>query len=189
MRRILILIITGIFVLSACNQENKSKNEIIIYGDYKCPYCKKLEKSIMPKLKKDYIDKGKVKFTFVNMAFLGEDSIKGSRAGHAVQNIAPKQFLEFQKNMFSVQPNHEDKWITNKLLDNQIEKLDISKEKKEEIKKNYKIKDSQSWNDAKEDKIKAKEEKIKMAPSVFINGKKVEDVYNFNEYKKKLNNN
>lgn len=189
MRRILILIIIGIFVLSACNQENKSKNEIIIYGDYKCPYCKKLEKNIMPKLKKDYIDKGKVKFTFVNMAFLGEDSIKGSRASHAVQNITPKQFLEFQKNMFSVQPNHEDKWITNKLLDNQIEKLDISKEKKEEIKKDYKIKDSQSWNDAKEDKIKAKEEKIKMAPSVFINGKKVEDVYNFNEYKKKLNNN
>jgi protein-disulfide isomerase len=187
MRRILILIITGIFVLSACNQE--TKNEIIIYGDYKCPYCKKLEESIMPKLKKDYIDKGKVKFTYVNMAFLGEDSIKGSRAGHAVQNIAPKEFLDFQKNMFSVQPNHEEKWITDKLLDKQIGKLDISKKKEEKIKKDYKIKGSQSWNDAKEDKIKAKEEKIKLAPSVFINDKEIEDVYNFNEYKKRLNNN
>lgn len=189
MKKILLLIIIGIFALSACNQESKPKNEIIIYGDYKCPYCKKLEESIMPKLKKDYIDKDKVKFTFVNMAFLGEDSIKGSRASHAVQNIAPQQFLKFQKNIFSVQPNHEKKWITNKLLDKQIEKLDISKEKKTEIKKDYKIKGSQSWNDAKEDKIKAKKEKIKIAPSVYINEKKIADVYNFNEYKKKLSNN
>lgn len=188
MRRILTLIIIGIFILSACNQEIKPKNEIIIYGDYKCPYCKKLEEDIMPILKNDYIDAGKVKLTFVNMAFLGEDSIKGSRAGHAVQNIAPKHFLEFQKNIFSEQPNHEEKWITNKLLDNQIEKLDISKEKAKEIKKNYKTKGSQSWKDAKEDKRKVKEENIKVAPSVFINDKEVEDVYNLNEYKKELKN-
>ncbi len=41
------------------------------------------------------------------MAFLGEDSIKGSRAGHAVENIAPKQYFKFQKLMFSKQPNNE----------------------------------------------------------------------------------
>lgn len=29
------------------------------------------------------------------MAFLGKDAIKGSRAGHAVQNIAPNHYLEF----------------------------------------------------------------------------------------------
>ena len=29
----------------------------------------------MPKLKRQYIDKGKVDYQFVNMAFLGKDSI------------------------------------------------------------------------------------------------------------------
>mgnify|MGYP002653806603 CR=1 FL=1 len=28
---------------------------IVIYGDFKCPYCKKVEKNVMPKLKEKYL--------------------------------------------------------------------------------------------------------------------------------------
>lgn len=77
------------------------KKKIIIYGYYKCPYCKKVETNIVPKLQKDYLDKDKVDYKFVNMTFLGKDAIKGFRAGHAVQNIAPNHYLEFQKLIFS----------------------------------------------------------------------------------------
>lgn len=38
----------------------------------------------MPKLEEEYINTGKADFQFVNMAFLGLDSIRGSRAGHAI---------------------------------------------------------------------------------------------------------
>lgn len=187
MKKILTLIIVGIIILSACNQKNaKSKNEIVMYGDYKCPYCKEVEKKIMSKLKKDYIDTGKAKFKFVNMAFLGKDSIKGSRAGHAVQNIAPKQFLDFQKSMFESQPNSEKEWITNKLLDEKIENLDISKEQAEKIKKDYKTKDSQSWKDTREDIKKYKENDIKQAPTVFVDKQKIEDPYNYSKYEQVL---
>ncbi len=43
-------------VLTACNnQESKNnKDKIIIYGDFKCPYCKQLEEEIVPKLKRIY---------------------------------------------------------------------------------------------------------------------------------------
>ena len=50
----------------------------------------------MLKLQKDYLDKDKADYKFVNMAFLGKDAIKGSRASHVVQNIAPNRYLEFQ---------------------------------------------------------------------------------------------
>ena len=36
----------------------------------------------MPKLKKKYIDTNKIKYQYVNLAFLGKDSIVGSRAQH-----------------------------------------------------------------------------------------------------------
>ncbi|HEF3543095.1 TPA: thioredoxin domain-containing protein, partial [Campylobacter jejuni] len=81
MKKSLIVLISVLFifmlsVLTACsNQESKesktSKDKIIVYGDFKCPYCKQLEEEIIPKLKKDYIEQGKVEYQFVNMAFLG----------------------------------------------------------------------------------------------------------------------
>src|SRR5699024_11868345 len=94
-------------------------------------------------LKKEYIDTKKVDYQFVNMAFLGKDSIIGSRAGHAVRQYAPKQYLKFQKLMFKQQPNSEKKWITEQLVDQQINLLEISNGKKEKIKASYKTKDSE----------------------------------------------
>ena len=46
----------------------------------------------MPKLRKNYIDNHKVEYQFVNLAFLGKDSIVGSRASHTVLMYAPKSF-------------------------------------------------------------------------------------------------
>lgn len=196
MKKSLIVLISILFifmlsVLTACsNQESKesktSKDKIIVYGDFKCPYCKQLEEEIIPKLKKDYIEQGKVEYQFVNMAFLGDDSIIGSRAGHAVENIDPNEYLRFQELMFSHQPDNEKKWITEKLVDKQIDKLNISNNKAKKIKIDYKKKNSQSWRDAKKDQKIYKENNIQEAPTVVINGKEIQDVYDYKEYKKYL---
>ncbi|MCG1434946.1 thioredoxin domain-containing protein [Staphylococcus epidermidis] len=71
-----------VFILVGCLEEKE--NKIIIYEDYKYHYCKKVETNIVSKLHKFYIDKDKVDYKFVNIAFLCKDAIKGSRAGHAV---------------------------------------------------------------------------------------------------------
>ena len=186
-----VLFIFMLSVLTACsNQESKesktSKDKIIVYGDFKCPYCKQLEEEIIPKLKKDYIEQGKVEYQFVNMAFLGDDSIIGSRAGHAVENIDPNEYLRFQELMFSHQPDNEKKWITEKLVDKQIDKLNISNNKAKKIKIDYKKKNSQSWRDAKKDQKIYKKNSIQEAPTVVINGKEIQDVYDYKEYKKYL---
>ncbi|MCG7338130.1 DsbA family protein [Staphylococcus sp. ACRSN] len=186
-----------IILLSACgNSDNVHKDDkvdkdgkirIIEYGDFKCPYCKKVENKVMPKLKHEYIDKGKVNYQFVNMAFLGKDSIIGSRAGHAVQRLAPNSYLTFQKLMFKQQPDNEKPWITTKLVDKQIDQLDISTNTKTKIKNDYKKENSESWKAAKKDRKQYKENHIDTAPTVFINGKKVKDPYKYSNYKKLLN--
>ena len=165
-------------------QNANGKIKIIEYGDFKCSYCKKVESNIMPKLKKDYIDKDKVDYEFVNMAFLGDDSIIGSRAGHAVQQIAPKQYLDFQKLMFEQQGDAEKEWITESLVDKQIDKLSIDNKQKEKIKKDYKTEDSKSWKAAQKDKKQAEDKNIDTAPTVYIGGEKVEDPYDYDNYKK-----
>lgn len=120
------------------------------------------------------------------MSFLGKDAIKGSRAGHAVQNIAPNHYLEFQKLIFSKQPNHENEWLTEQLIDRQIDKLNINNKKARKIKKDYKTKNSQSWKDAQKDIKLYKDKKVKEAPTVYVNGKKLKDPYSYAEYKKYL---
>lgn len=81
-------------VLLKAKQDGKPL--IVMYGDFKCPYCKKVEDKVMPKLRNKYIDKNKVKFQYVNLAFIGKDSIIGSRAQQAVNHYAPKYSLNFK---------------------------------------------------------------------------------------------
>ena len=178
-------------VLQGCSQKDTdltSKNDkvkVVEFADYKCPYCKKVEDNVMPKLQKDYIDKGKVDYQLVNVAFLGKDSIIGSRAGHAVKNVGPQQYLTFQKKIFAAQPDTEDHkkpWINEKLLDTLIDELNLSDQQKADIKKDYKTKDSQSWKDAEKDKKMAKKKNIDTVPVVFVDGTKLDDPYHFKEY-------
>ncbi|ARJ30842.1 thioredoxin domain-containing protein [Staphylococcus lugdunensis] len=174
-----VFVAVGIIILCSCNQyKEKPKSTITIYQDYKCPHCKQLEDKIIPKLNQEYVKKDKAKFNFINVAFLGEDSIKGARAGHAVQNIAPDKYLDFQKLIFSQQANK----FTYELIDKQIDKLELSDNKKRKIKKDYKTKNSESWKDVKEDQKIAKKNNIKEVPSVYINGKKLKNVHSYSEY-------
>lgn len=166
--------------------DENGKIKIIEYGDFKCPYCKKVETNVMPKLKKEYIDKDKVDYQFVNMAFLGDGSIIGSRAGHAVQHVAPDQYLTFQKLMFEQQPDSEKEWINKSLVDNQIDKLPINQDMKDKIKKEYTTTDSKSWKAAKKDQQQAKENHVETAPTVYVGGEKLEDPYKFKNYKEIL---
>ena len=195
----IILIISMLMVLtiimSACSNNNnekqppKTKNGkilIVEYGDFKCPYCKKDEKNVMPTIKKDYIDTNKVEYQFINAGFLGKDSIVGSRAGNAVQKVAPNEYLTFQRNVFSNQKDEDKKWLTEQFLDNEIDKLDITTQQKSDIKKQYKTKNSDAWKKAEEQKKMTEDNNIDTVPTVFINGKKVKDPYEVEEWKKYL---
>src|SRR5699024_11755528 len=75
-RWISLLLMAVLIFVSACSNDNQNvhqddkygkdgKIKIIEYGDFKCPYCKKVEENIMPKLKKEYIDTKKVDYQFV----------------------------------------------------------------------------------------------------------------------------
>lgn len=195
----IILIISMLMVLtiimSACSNNNnekqppKTKNGkilIVEYGDFKCPYCKKVEKNVMPTIKKDYIDTNKVEYQFINAGFLGKDSIVGSRAGNAVQKFAPNEYLTFQRNVLSNQKDEDKKWLTEQFLDNEIDKLDITTQQKSDIKKQYKTKNSDAWKKAEEQKKMTEDNNIDTVPTVFINGKKVKDPYEVEEWKKYL---
>ncbi|MCE4954097.1 DsbA family protein [Staphylococcus haemolyticus] len=192
---IISMMLVLIIIMSACSNNNKEKQPpktkngkilIVEYGDFKCPYCKKVEKNVMPTIKKDYIDTNKVEYQFINAGFLSKDSIVGSRAGNAVQKVAPNEYLTFQRNVFENQKDEDKKWLTEQFLDKEIDKLDITTQQKSDIKKQYKTKNSEAWKKAEEQKELTEDNNIDTVPTVFINGKKVKDPYKVEEWKKYL---
>ena len=192
----LILLVISTLILVGCDAQQdkashsshyqKGKVTIVEYADLKCPYCKKVDQNVMPKLKKDYLHNKNVEYQFVNMAFLGKDSIVGSRAEHAVKRIAPEKHLQFLHQLFEQQPKDEKAWLTEKRLDAEIDKLNLDEDKKSQIKKAYKTKDSQAWKDVEKDQERYKKHKVKQAPTVYINGEKLEDPYKYENYKTKI---
>lgn len=57
-----------------------AKLTVVEFGDFQCPFCGKFHNEVVSELKKDYIDTGKIKFVFKNLAFLGKESTDTANA-------------------------------------------------------------------------------------------------------------
>ncbi len=172
---------------TACQKgEHREKQvKIVEYFDYKCPYCKVFDQKVMTEIEKKYGTE-RIDYQLIDVAFLGNDAIEGARAAKAVQIVAPQQFMTFHHHLIEQQPNHEGKWLTHNKIDQQINRLSISKKQKDKIKNEYKSKNSEAWKRAEKYIIKANNEKIKLVPTLKINGEEVSDPLNKDEVFKKI---
>ncbi len=90
---------------------NKNAPVTIAYWlDYQCPFCKKVEKDVIPQLITDYIEPGKVKLVYKDYQFLGVDSQTAGLAARAVWEVAPERFFEWHKAMFKNQDGENYAW-------------------------------------------------------------------------------
>ncbi len=72
---------------------------LVEYGDYQCPYCGQFFEQTEPTLKSTYIDTGKVKFAFKDMAFLGPESVAAAEAASCAQDQG--KFWEYHDALFT----------------------------------------------------------------------------------------
>lgn len=165
----------------------KDKPNIIVFGDYKCPYCKKYEQNVYPTIKKQYIQNSKVNYYFVNAQLLGEDTKKASVIAHALFKYEPSKYWEFHKNMFDRQPNNESNWITEKVINEELDKLSLPNKVRKQINNEYNNKNSHSWKLAHKDEKLLDTYKVKQVPTIYVNNKRVNDPYNKDEIRKKIN--
>lgn len=154
---------------------------VVEFGDFKCPSCKTWGEIIYPKLVNDYIDTGKVNFSFVNVLFHGKESTLGSIAAESVYERNPDAYWTFHQALFDEQPveNHDGLWITpEKILeiasgypeiDQTLLKEDMEKEA--------------TMESVKIDEALVREAGISMTPSIVINGRMMEDPFDYEAIK------
>jgi protein-disulfide isomerase len=78
--------------------------------DYQCPFCQRVEQTVMPDLIKNYVAPGTLRIVFKDFAFLGPDSTTAALAGRAVWDVAPEKFYEWHSAMFSRQDGENGGW-------------------------------------------------------------------------------
>lgn len=169
------------------NKGDSSKNVIVEFVDFKCPYCKQFHQKTYPSLKEKYIDTNIAEYRIINAAILGKDSIIASRASHALNIYYPEKYWDFYNRLFELQPNNEKKWISSYLIDSELDKLGIPENKLQKIKKDYKTKNSESWKLAKEDQRLYEKYNVEYVPSIYVNGRFVENNDSLKDFKKYMN--
>lgn len=156
---------------------------MVEFGDYKCPSCKAWGERIFPQLKQDYIDKGKVKFAFINTLFHGQESTLASLAAESVYAQDADMFWTYHQAIFDAQPaaeKHDDQWVTPEKL------MDLAQVNAPQINLSQLVEDLIAQTYLPElniDMALVEQYKVQLTPTIMINGIIVEDPFDYKKIK------
>lgn len=155
---------------------------VVEFGDFKCPSCKAWGETIFPQLVNDYADTGKVKFSFINTLFHGQESTLASMAAESVFEQSPDAYWDFHNSLFAEQPSddHHSQWVTNELIlevakgieNINVEELELALEEQsglEEVNRDTEL--VEVFN-------------VQMTPSIMVNDVMLEDPFDYEAIKK-----
>jgi protein-disulfide isomerase len=154
---------------------------IIEFGDYQCPSCRQFWKDIEPRLKKDYIDTGKVKLVFRDFPLM-QIHPEALMAANAV-NCAGEQgkYWQFHDKVFREQYNRGDDIIRMKAADLKkwAKEIGVDQAKFDQCLDSEKFK-----SEVLKDKADGDAAGVQGTPTFFINGRAMGGAQQYPEYKK-----
>lgn len=77
--------------------------KLILFENFLCDHCKALEADVMPQLKRDYIDTGKVEAYYINLAWGGERSVLAGLAGECAYAQDGAAFWPYKTSLYEAQ--------------------------------------------------------------------------------------
>lgn len=156
---------------------------VVEFGDFKCPACKAWGKNIFPQLESDYVETGKVTFSFVNVLFHGEESKLASQVAELVYQQNPDAYWEFHKALFNEQPeNHDSTWVTKEKIVEVAGKVsNIDTEKLETD-----LENGAAINRVNQDRGLVTEFDVQQTPTIMVNDTMIEDPFDYEAIQKAI---
>ena len=87
---------------------------IVEFGDYQCEQCYAWFHETKPAIVQDYIDTGKANLVFVDLAFLGKDSIPASMATYCAEDQG--MYWEYHDLLYNSQEHVDNGWANSERL-------------------------------------------------------------------------
>jgi protein-disulfide isomerase len=75
---------------------------MVMFSDYRCPFCAKFSRDTEPELLTRYVDQGKLRIEWRDFPIFGDQSMLAARAGRAA--AAQGRFWEFNRAVFAAAP-------------------------------------------------------------------------------------
>lgn len=153
----------------------EAKVKLVEFGDYKCPVCARFSQDIMSKIKTEFVDTGKISFSYQNWTIISPnaDSFTAAMAGQAIYRQSNEAFWKYNDAMFKNQnPNEYQIWATEAYI------LDLAKSEGLEIDHDLLRKDLESRKYAGEVNSQnnfARKKNFTGTPTVLINGERLPD--------------
>lgn len=88
-----------------------AKVHIVVFEDLKCVACKNFNNTVLPEIKKQYIDMGVAQYTVINLAFI-PGSMPAANAARCIYAQNPGLFFTFIDNVYQNQPPENQDWAT-----------------------------------------------------------------------------
>lgn len=79
---------------------------MVEYSDFACPFCGRFWRETLPSIKRDYIDKGKVRLVYKDFTVVGGE--RAAEAAHCAQEQG--KFWEYHDLLFERQAEDRDNW-------------------------------------------------------------------------------
>ncbi len=99
---------------------------IVEFGDYQCEQCYAWFHETKPAIVRDYIDTGKANLVFVDLAFLGRDSIPASMATYFAEDQG--MYCEYDDILYNFQEHVDNGWANSERLKAFAFSLDLDME-------------------------------------------------------------
>ena len=103
---------------------------IVEVGDYQCHMCKMWFEKTRPLIIENYVNTGKANLIFVDMPFLGNDSLPASEATYCADDQG--KYWEYHSALFEYQQEIDDGWANSNRLQAIALNLDLDVEKFDE---------------------------------------------------------
>jgi protein-disulfide isomerase len=100
---------------------------LIEYSDFQCPFCKRFQDSIMTRIITDYVKTGKVKLSYKNYAFLGDESRWAAQAAECAADQG--KFWEMHDLLFNRQQSENSGAFSKENLINLAKEIKVDSAK------------------------------------------------------------
>ncbi len=117
---------------------------IIEFGDYQCSNCKQWFQEQKSSITSDYILTNTAKLYFVDIAWLGDDSITAAQASYCADD--QEKFYEYHSTLYNNQEGVQDGWASSDSLKQFAIELDLDSEMFDECLDSGKYSDRVSYN-------------------------------------------
>ena len=100
---------------------------IIEIGDYQCEMCKRWFEKTRPEIIENYVDTGKANLVFIDLPFLGNDSITAAEATYCADDQG--MYWDYHVKLYQLQQHVDDGWASQVRLQAIAFDLDLNMDK------------------------------------------------------------